>query len=131
MCVCAVCSWKHCPHRHPGEVAAQRRHPSLHKPAFCMNLKLVSEALQPAHLAWLTEEWHWCSQRLTTSCLPLPLIVPPLQYGSCAAGDDCPFSHNTFEMSLHPERCEWQPSSQCGADPAQARSRGPTEPACL
>lgn len=35
-------NWKHCPHRHPGEVAAQRRHPSLHKPAFCMNLKLVS-----------------------------------------------------------------------------------------
>lgn len=34
-------NWKHCPHRHPGEVAAQRRHPSLHKPAFCMNLKLV------------------------------------------------------------------------------------------
>lgn len=34
-------NWKHCPYRHPGEVAAQRRHPSLHKPAFCMNLKLV------------------------------------------------------------------------------------------
>lgn len=27
-----------------------------------------------------------------------------LQYGNCAAGEDCPFSHNTFEMSLHPER---------------------------
>jgi hypothetical protein len=33
------------------------------------------------------------------------LLFLALQYGSCAAGDDCPFSHNTFEMSLHPERC--------------------------
>jgi hypothetical protein len=34
------------------------------------------------------------------------LVVLLMQYGSCAAGDDCPFSHNTFEMSLHPERYE-------------------------
>lgn len=27
-----------------------------------------------------------------------------LQAGECSAGDDCPFSHNTFEMSLHPLR---------------------------
>uniref|UniRef100_A0A383VHG2 C3H1-type domain-containing protein n=1 Tax=Tetradesmus obliquus TaxID=3088 RepID=A0A383VHG2_TETOB len=58
-------NWKHCPWRHPGETAAQRRHPSVHKPTFCVNLKMA---------------------------------------GECSAGDDCPFSHNTFEMSLHPLR---------------------------
>ncbi|WIA28347.1 hypothetical protein OEZ86_010895 [Tetradesmus obliquus] len=58
-------NWKHCPWRHPGETAAQRRHPSVHKPTFCVNLKVA---------------------------------------GECSAGDDCPFSHNTFEMSLHPLR---------------------------
>jgi hypothetical protein len=34
-------NWKHCPWRHPGETAAQRRHPSVHKPTFCINLKMV------------------------------------------------------------------------------------------
>lgn len=72
-----------------------------------MNLKLVS---------WLlSEQGHRqvaCSKRLLVfEMKPLhpssPFIHPLvlLQYGSCAAGDDCPFSHNTFEMSLHPERC--------------------------
>lgn len=34
-------SWKHCPWRHPGETAAQRRHPSMHRPVMCTNLQLV------------------------------------------------------------------------------------------
>ncbi|WIA29520.1 hypothetical protein OEZ86_012020 [Tetradesmus obliquus] len=58
-------SWKHCPWRHPGETAAQRRHPSMHRPVMCTNLQLA---------------------------------------GECPDGDSCPFSHNAFELSLHPER---------------------------
>lgn len=27
-----------------------------------------------------------------------------LQAGDCADGDSCPYSHNAFELSLHPER---------------------------
>ncbi|WIA09434.1 hypothetical protein OEZ85_008839 [Tetradesmus obliquus] len=58
-------SWKHCPWRHLGETAAQRRHPSMHRPVMCTNLRLA---------------------------------------GECPDGDSCPFSHNAFELSLHPER---------------------------
>ncbi|KAF6263135.1 hypothetical protein COO60DRAFT_1458238 [Scenedesmus sp. NREL 46B-D3] len=78
-------NWKHCPWRHPGETAAQRRHPSVHKPTFCINLKMAQH-----HMRVLTS---WSVR-----------YHMHVQAGECTAGDNCPFSHNTFEMSLHPLR---------------------------
>lgn len=68
-----------------------------------------------------------------------------LQHGKCAAGDRCPFSHNTFELSLHPERYKTTLCSlggNCNRDicffahsiselrtPGEARGRPPTHSA--